>query len=166
VVNYTHKVKKTLKFLEKWSIQILLTIVIILLLANLISKQGFVIGFSLSKPTPTPVTTTIPTPTLTPALTPTPSLKPTPKIIYIRPTAAPSATPNPAIQDRIKQIDQQLANNQIDEQKLIDTIGKFQHCGTTTCVADLNGLNMYLQNLLSQDQQLKAEKAQLQIQQH
>ena len=150
--------KKMLKFIKKHLTQILLVIVVILLFANLISKQGFVFGISIFKPTPTP---TAISPTQTPEATPTPSQKPTIKVVY---KATP--TPNPAIQNRINEIDQQLATNSQAEQKISNSMQQGQNCKTTSCLVGMTDLANMLENLLNQDQQLKAEKTQLLIQQH
>lgn len=147
-----------MKFVKKHLTQILLIIVIVLLFANLISNQGFVFGISIFKPTPTP---TAISPTQTPEVTPTPSPKPTIKVVY-----KATSTPNPAIQNRINEIDQQLVTNSQAEQKISSSMQQGQNCKTTSCLVGMTDLANMLENLLNQDQQLKAEKTQLLIQQN
>src|SRR3989344_8370554 len=79
-----------IKFLKKNSIQVLLGIIAILLLANLVNKQNLLAGLTIFSPlpTPTPTLSPIPSPTPTPTAIPTP----TPVYIYIQPTATSTPT--------------------------------------------------------------------------
>jgi len=92
-MNSKRKIFLVTKFLRKWSVHLLLTLIAVLLLANLSIKAGLVKGLSSFEPKQASVSAT-PTPSPQATLTPTPSPTPTPVVIYIKPTIfVPAPTP-------------------------------------------------------------------------
>jgi len=155
---------KISKLFHRYFIQVFLIIIAVLLIVNLIESQGLFMELKLVKTKPSPIPTLAPT--FVPSPAPTTTSTPTSTLIPIRiatPTLTPTLTVNPLIQNRINEIDKQIARLREAIQIGINA-GKNSNCGTIECIAILNQIYATNNSAMQQIQQLEAEKTQLQLQ--